>query len=185
MGPSGVAVLPSVLTTGDLPLAELHAARLDGELFALAAGFCPVDEIEQARHRAMAVRAGRGARLIAELGTAAWVWGAADLVPPVLEFCVRLDARSRHAPTPLMAVREVVLDPDDIVDVGAPVTSPLRTAVDLARFRPVLHPVDADAIRRLADVGGFGRADAEALLDRRRNLPAKRRARERLRAVLG
>lgn len=180
-----VAVLPEALSAADLPLPELHAARLDGELYPLAAGFCPVDARDHARTRAGAALAGRSTRLIAELGTAAWVWGATDGPPAVLEFCTRLDARARLSPTPLAVVRELVLDPDDVVDLGARVTSPLRTAVDLARFRPVLHPVDADAILRLAALGGFGPAQTVELLDRRRNLHGKRRAKERLAAVFG
>ena len=50
-------ILPPVLGALDLPAPELHAARLDGEVFALDECFCPIDEIEQSIHRARALAA--------------------------------------------------------------------------------------------------------------------------------
>jgi hypothetical protein len=127
----------------------------------------------------------RPARLIAELGTAAWVWGAFDLVPPHLEFCVDLRARARPAATPLAAIREVVLVAGDTVALGGlRATIPLRTAVDLARIRESFTASDRDAVRRLAELAGFDLAACRDFMDRSRNLPAKRRALERLSGCL-
>ncbi len=157
------------------------AARLDGELFAYGDGHSPIDEVDGPALRLQAVLGARPQRLIAELATAAWVWGARDLPPPRLEFCVDLQARARPAPTALAAVREVVLLPGDVVALGGRrVTIPLRTAVDLARMRDVFSAGDRDAVRRLAELGTFGLTDCAAFMDRSRNLPAKRRALERL-----
>jgi len=52
------------------------------------------------------------------------------------------------------------------------VTSPVRTLVDLARFNVEL---DTEVLRALAHVGSVTIDDCRAALDRRRNLPNKRR----------
>jgi len=177
--------LPSVLTALDLPAPELGGMRLDGEVYPLADGWCSIDVLETPAHRAQAVRGMRSERLIAELGTAAWVWGVTPVLPAQIEFCVDLGARARLRVSPMIRVRELVLDPGDRVQLGGgAVTSRLRTAVDLARFREELSDGDANSIVELARDGGFGLADCRALMDRRRNLPEKRRALVRLTELL-
>ena len=177
--------LPTVLTTLDLPAAELGGMRLDGEVYRLAEGWCSIDVLESPAHRARAVRGLRSERLIAELGTAAWVWGATPILPQLVEFCVDLGARARLRISPLVRVRELVLDPGDRVDLeGGAVTSRVRTAVDLARFREQLCDDDAHSIVELARDGGFRLTECRELMDRRRNLPEKRRALARLRELL-
>ncbi len=176
-----MTIVPPVLHEAQLPLAERMAARLDGELFAFGDGHSPIDEVDGPALRLQAVLGARPARLIAELATAAWVWGAQDLPPPRLEFCVDLRARARPAPTPLASVREVVLLSGDAVALGGRhVTIPLRTAVDLARMRDDFSAGDQAAVRRLAALGAFDLTDCATFMDRSRNLPAKRRALERL-----
>jgi hypothetical protein len=56
--------------------------------------------------------------------------------------------------------------------------------IDLARFRTDFGVADTDAVRRLAEVGGFGFEAAVHAMDRGRNLSGKRAAAERLRAAL-
>ena len=181
-----MTILPPVLHDADMPLAERMAARLDGELYAFGDGHCAIDEIEGPALRLRSVLGGRAPRLIAELATAAWVWGARDSPPARLEFCVDLRARARPQTTPLMIVREVVLLPGDTAQLGeSRVTIPLRTAVDLVRSRESFNDDDRDAVRRLAAIAGFAMPDCREFLDRSRNLPAKRRALERLRECLG
>lgn len=159
--------------------------RLDGEVYALADGWCPVDEFEGPAQRAVGVLGERSPRLIAELGTAAWIWGVAPTLPRRIEFCVDLGSRARLLSSPLVRVRELVLDADDrVAFAGAAVTSPLRTAVELARVRDVLSKDEETAIVALSRLGGFGLTDCHALLDRRRNLPEKRRAAVRLGVLL-
>jgi hypothetical protein len=178
--------LPPVLTARDIPAAELGGMRLDGEVYQLADGWCAVDEIETPAHRAAAVLGDRSPRLIAELSSAAWVWGALPAPPRVTEFCVDLGARARLRGSPLVRVRELVLDPGDRVELsGASVTSPLRTAVDIARFREILSARETTGIVTLARLGGFGIEECRELLNRRRNLPEKRRALQRLGELLG
>lgn len=178
-------VLPAVLGPDDLPLAERMAARLDGELFALATAHCPVDAVETPALRLAAALAGRTSRYIAELATAAWVWGARLDPPDTLELCVELGARARPSSTPHVTVRELALAENEIRRLdGRCVTSPVRTAVDLARSRDEFSAIDADSVRELARLGRFGLDECLAAMNTRRNLPDKRRAAERLRATL-
>lgn len=180
-----MVALPPALDGSFLPLAERMAARLDGELFALGGAHCPIDEVETPALRLAGALAGFPSRLIAELGTAAWVWGATPIAPSRLELCVDLGARARSQRAGPAEVREVVMRPDDLRDLGGRrVTSPLRTAVDLARTRAKFGNVDADIVRQLALIGAFTLDDCRAALDARRNLPDKRRAAERLSETL-
>lgn len=181
-----MVALPSALDGSILPMPERMAARLDGELYALGAVHCPIDEIETPALRLAGALAGRPSRLIAELDTAAWVWGALPVPPARFELCVDMHARARPAPSGDADVREVVIAEGDLsVLAGRRVTTPLRTALDIARARAEFGTAEARVVRRLAVIGRFGAGDCRAALDARRNLPAKRRARERLEAALG
>lgn len=176
--------LPLVLSPLDLPREELLASRLDGELFRLENGFCPIDEIVRPAHRAAVVMLGLPARLIPELLTAAWIWGAMDRAPTVPQFCVRLDARVAHPLATGMRVREVVLGDGDTIKLNAiTVASPLRTAVDLARVSDRWTSESRRVTRALMDVGRFGPADIVSYLDARHKLPEKRRALARISAL--
>jgi len=179
-------LLPPVLGPDDLPYAELMAAGLDGEVYALGAGHCPVDAIPTPSLRLAAALSGRSGRYIAELGTAAWVWGATPVMPFPFELCVEMRARARPAPTKQATVRELMLRADETCVIGERrVTTPMRTAIDLARVREKFEVADRQVIARLADLGGFTLAECLAAMNGRRNLPAKRRAAERLGRVLG
>ena len=74
--------------------------------------------------------------------------------------------------------------PEDVaVLAGLRVTTPMRTAIDLARF--VTHWTDDEAriLSELLRLGGFGVLDCARTMNRRKNLPAKKLALERLAAV--
>lgn len=176
--------LPLVLSHGDLPHPELLAARLDGEVFAFASGFCPIDEIVEPAHRAYEVTLGLPPRLIPEQLSAAWIWGALDEQPEHPQFCVRLGARVGHASSTTIHVREVVLDDSDLAVLGeVAVTTPFRTAVDLARFSSRWTAEERMIVERLMAIGKFDKGDIERHLDARNKLPAKRLARQRIRAL--
>ena len=178
-------VVPSVLTPVDLPLAELCAARIDGELVAVGAGYRSLATIETPELRIRAVLDAESGRLIAELGTAAWIWGAVDVPPTPHEFCCAHTARFRPNFERDALIREVRLDADDVIRLdGRAVTTPLRTAVDLARARPEFGPVERIAVCELAQYADFTLADATALMNRRANLSGKRRALARLETAL-
>jgi len=174
-------VVGSVLSQRDLPEAELHAAKLDGELFAVDDCFAPVDEVDHVRLRAASLRAVLPPRLIAEQRTAAWVLGALRRTPSPHEVCAESSARYRSAG---MVVREVLLHEGDTVVIGGlRVTTPFRTALDLVRFADDFDTADGGTVLSLAELGRFPLDALLDHLDARRHLPQKLRARERLRAL--
>jgi hypothetical protein len=127
-------ILPAALTPADLPPAELNAAGLDGEVFALGGSWCPVDTAEGPEARAAAAARLAPSRAVAERMSAAWIYGLADL-PAQHQFCIDVGARTRKPCGRLVHLREVRLPTADTVLIGGlSVTSPLRTAVDLARW---------------------------------------------------
>ncbi len=183
--PRIASVLSSVLLDRDLPSEELQAARLDGETYRIDEGFGMVDVAESPWMRAASLSSIVPPRLIGELSTAAWLHGARDHPPAVHEFCSSATSRYRAVEAPRMRLREVCLGADDTQTIGAiTVTVPLRTVIDLLRFRDNFTSADSDAVIRLADVGGFSLRQAESHLLSRRHLPAKVRALERLRALM-
>lgn len=175
--------LAPVLTVADLPWAELQAARLDGDVYDLGDGFCLVGELEGPAHRARAVLATRSRRLIAESTTAAWIWGA-HAASARLRFAVTPDARARPSPTTGITVREVVYSPDDLAELdGFRVTTPQRTALDLARDDEIDDEVRNATVTRLAAIAGFGLDEAMAALRSRAGIPRQKEVEDRLRRV--
>ncbi len=172
--------LPDVLTN-ELPAAELSALRLDATLVPFANAFLVADALGDAADRIRGAFGQHSPRLIAELDTAAWVWGARHSLPARFEFCASLAERARLAPGALDAVREVAISDDEIVTIaGRRVTSPVRTAIDLARFRDdgAYSPEIVAALLALADTDA---PTARAVMDSRRHLTHAERARRRLR----
>jgi hypothetical protein len=175
-----VSRIPTTLDPGVLPAPELQAMRLDGQVFALVDSWCPVDVVETPEVRARAVMAARSPRLVAAGRTAAWIWGALPVLPRPIELCTDVRARARLHPGADAVVHEYVLDDGDVAAFDdAPVTTPLRTLIDLARG----GGADDDVLRSLADDGGIHLDDALALI-RRRALPGRRRARDALERAL-
>lgn len=177
--------LNSVLSPVDLPRAELDAARLDGELVSIDGCFAPIDEPDRAALRAGSLAARYSPRLIAEQRSAAWVLGVLDAPPNTHQLCAGLDARVRPTDLTGIEVREVVIDQADLISVGGfRITSVLRTVVDLARFSPSFDSEETGIVRGLAEIGVYSIGDCIAQMERRRNLPGKRLAVERLRLAL-
>ena len=173
--------LPAVLFHSDLPEAELHAAKLDGELYPVDRCFSPVDEIDWLWNRARALSLTVPSRLIAEQRTAAWIYGALSRAPRQHQFCADISARVRPPALVAITVREVVIDASELLQVaGLLVTTPLRTVVDLARSSVNFTSDDLRAVRDLMRIGRFGIEECRSVLDRRRNLPHKRLALERI-----
>lgn len=168
---------------------ELQAIELDGECYRMAQhrlpiGFAPTPEL-----RALAALAGRPRRLIAALDTAAWIWGARPQPLSVLEFIVTVQARWRPTPSAHLRVIESVCRPEDVTRLGGrTVTTPLRTAVDIARFGGGADGHDdttADrTICELARIGGFTLDDAETAAAQRSGAVRTHDVCARLRAAL-
>jgi hypothetical protein len=177
----GMSRLPAVLSSADLPSVELDALRLDGEVFRLDGCAVALDEVTTPTLRAAAFARGLPPRLIAEQHSAAWIWGAQHEPPGRHEVCSDTDARTRPVFDIRYSVREVVIRADDIVDLsGTLVTSPLRTAVDLARFVTVWTGGEQAVVAALMRAGRFGATECASAMNRRRNLPGKRAALARL-----
>jgi hypothetical protein len=178
-----MARLQPVLTAHDLPVPELMAARLDGELAVLDGAWTPVDEIEQPRHRALSLALRLPDRVIIEQRSAAWVWGATLLPPNEHQLCAAIGARVRPG-AGWPPVREVVIDDDEIWTFGvAKVTCPMRTVIDLVRFADAFDDELAATVIALLDIGGLEIQQCLEAMEGRRNLPSKRRARARLAAL--
>ena len=170
--------LAPVLTARDLPVAELRAMELDGEVVALDDAFTPVDQPSSPTQRAAAVAMYCHQRLIAEQRTAAWIWGATLDAPRGHELCVSVGARARTALPGRLHVREVVIADSEIATLGAVrVTTPMRTVMDLARFQ---DPFDPELVAALLKAAHLTLAECIAELRGRRNLPQKKLALERL-----
>lgn len=176
--------LPRVLSSLDLPLAELQCAALDGELYALDQCFCSIDEFETTHLRARALALVLDPRIIAEQMSAAWVWDALIAPPRRHQLCVAIGARTRPHPSLNAILREVVISPEEIDTVaGVSVTSRLRTVVDILRFSEIFDDRESSAVRRLMADGGLDFEACSRALLARRNLPLKRIALERLTRV--
>ena len=170
---------------GGLSEVELQAAVLDGECYRLGDAYLPIGVQPTIEARAAAAIGIRSPRLVAALATAAWVWGVLPAPPAPGEYLVDIRARWRPPAPDRLHVTESVLRPGDVVRFGdAAVTSPLRTAVDLARFRSEFAAAEAALVRQLAELGGFGLAEAVDAMERGRNLHGKREAARRLRSAL-
>ncbi|HEV7956602.1 MAG: hypothetical protein JWL94_1803 [Microbacteriaceae bacterium] len=174
-------LLPSVLSSLDLPQAELHAARLDGEVFSIDECFAPVDEVSLPISRARSLAAILPPRLIAEQRSSAWVLGALHDPPARHQLCADSTARYQYVGIARATLRQVVLESADICTLGGlRITAPLRTAIDLARFSDVFDQAEHALVLALAELGQFELGDVLAAMDRRRNLPGKSRAAKRL-----
>jgi hypothetical protein len=178
--------LDPILSPFEFSRAELSALRLDGEVYAVVDCVVPLDEVVSPILRALALARELPPRLIAEQHTAAWVWGALESPPPRHEVCANTTSRTRPALRVRLNVREVVIEPDAVSRLGPlELTTPIRTAIDLARCVENWSTADTTTLANLMQIGRFAPEDCEVIMNRRRNLPAKRLALERLRFAHG
>lgn len=179
MTPGEFVLLP------DSPLSpiELRAAALDGEVIALGEAFLPIDAPVTAHARAASLAPLLlDARVVVADRSAAWVWGWGP-APAALTTCVAITARIPSPDRRRLRAREVVIDDDERCLLSTvPVTTALRTLIDLAR-----HDADPGIVSLLAGgitAHGIPRGSIEAELDRRPSLSFVRPARTRLLAAL-
>lgn len=166
--------LASVLTTADFSAAELSALRLDGDVYSVDQCVSPIDEVPSVRLRAAALATVLPERLIVAQRSAAWVWGALDRLPARYEVCADIGARTRPVTSNRLVLREVVIESDEMTScAGIILTTPIRTATDLARFGEVFADAEVDVIARLMEIGRFDAAACARAMNRRRKLPNK------------
>ncbi|MCU1406028.1 MAG: hypothetical protein JWQ43_2331 [Glaciihabitans sp.] len=173
--------LPDVLTPTDFSITEMSALVLNGEVYRVGDCVSPIDVIPSPQQRAAALQAVLPPNLIVERLTAGWVWGALFSFPPRYELCADAGARTRPLDVERLDIREVVITTADTTDFsGLRVTTPLRTALDIARSRDDFDESHIEIIARLMRMGGFATRQCAAELNKRKNLPNKLVALERL-----
>lgn len=161
-----------------------HGLIVDGKLQRILPGiFLPPDLLRTAVQRALALGCAMGGHLQAHHviagPSAAWVV-LGGMPPPYAE----LLSPAHRGDLAGVVLRHSRLLPGDVETVGgAPVTVPVRTALDLLRFAPpwVAEP----ALHRLLD---SGHAQAEEIRLRLRTMhryPGVQAARDRLEKILG
>lgn len=116
-----------------LSLAELSAARLDGDLVDVGEAFMPTDAVETSALRAASLRRLIPATVALTRISAAWVHGAWP--SPPARHTVQRCARVRlHVRDPRILYRDRLVPAADVTVIGGvAVTSPGRTLADLAR----------------------------------------------------
>lgn len=156
----------------------------DGYLARLLPGrYLPPDLLSSAVHRALALGCALGAQLQAHHviagPSAAWVVlggappGTAELISP-----------AHRGDLAGVVLRHSRLQPDEVETIGgAPVTNPVRTAMDLLRFSPTW--ISEPALRRLVEEGYADLGEIRRRLHLMHRHPGVHAARERLDQMLG
>lgn len=176
-----MARLPAVLGTDDLPLAELCAARIDGDLFAIDEAWAPIDEPDVPSLRAAVVALRVSRSLIIERLSAAWVHDAVDTPPRTAQFCVPHGSRIATIADRRVSIREVVLTDDEFVELGGVrCTTPARTAFDLLRESSLADADSERIVARLIATRPRLEDQIRERFDRARRMPHRARALVRL-----
>ncbi|WP_353828318.1 hypothetical protein [Agromyces sp. SYSU T0242] len=176
-----MARLPAVLDSRDLPLAELCAARIDGELMRLGERWCPIDEPDLPALRAAAIAPATPTSTILERRSAAWVHGALAVPPRTIECCVPHTERVSVRSIPSgVRLREVAITPDEVASIGGIRCTRLdRTIYDLVRD-PHAAPEVVGIVAGLLAIGPGAGQRARERIERAHRMPHKSVALERL-----
>ena len=152
-----------------LSMAELSAARLDGDVVELGEAYIPADAVETRGLRAGSLVGILGATLAATHLSAAWIHGALP-EPPARHTVQRAVAHRLHRiPDRRLVYRDLTVDPADLVRVGGVyVTTATRTLADLSRVDDDAH---LRAAQLLAETDPALTAEAIAWLEDHRLLP--------------
>jgi hypothetical protein len=177
-------LLPDVFTVETFNIAELYACVRDGEMFAVDSAFVTCDLPVTPVTRLHVVCGDLDPRFVVAGLSAAWVHQVIHDAPARHCVALRDGLRLRLDPESHYDLTQMSFAPDDVWELGGRfVTTPLRTAIDFARF-------DADHYdlnRVLAELLSLARADMSAIravIERGRHLPFKQRAYKRLEAAL-
>jgi len=150
------SITSPLLDADVLPLAELFALRLDGQLFRVGDSFAAIGTPDGPELRAAAFVRSAPGWTVADRGSAAWIHGTRASPPPLPQVCVPAARRGRVS-SALVDACHRTLAADETVTIGpALVTTPLRTALDLlsapGRFRSE-QALEVRGLLRLASVG--------------------------------
>ncbi|GAA4147284.1 type IV toxin-antitoxin system AbiEi family antitoxin [Leifsonia shinshuensis] len=164
---------PALLDHHVLPLAELFALVLDGQLYRVGDSFAPTDIPDTPALRAHAFAALRPGSTVADRGTAAWIHGTRSRPPARPQVCVDRARRGRIPPD--FDAHQHALRNGDVVELdGVRVTAPLRTAADLIVTLPRFGTPEALEVRHLLHLGGASPDALGAQLSRSRRHGAAR-----------
>lgn len=175
------AISPTLIPSGMFAPAELSAMRLDGHLVMRGATWCVPGMPTRTEERAAHLAAELGPRWIAERESVLWLLGVLDTLPTPIPVCVDIRHRPGESFDRRLAVREVVIDADQIEAIGPlRFTSAARTILDLLRQdAPVAQVTLREFVRRT----GVTVEEVREQVERRVHLPHKRRALSRLEQV--
>ncbi|KQR54508.1 hypothetical protein ASF88_06930 [Leifsonia sp. Leaf336] len=149
---------PLLIDRSVLPLAELFALVLDGQLYRVGDGFATPDTPDTPELRAHAFGMLRPGRLVADRGTAAWIHGTRATPPARPQVCIERASRGR-VPIGFDAHQHALAAGDTIELAGARLTAPLRTALDLVLTSPGFDAPDALEVRHLLVIAGASPGD--------------------------
>lgn len=125
-------VLAPVLSSTDLPLPELCAARIDGELFAIDECFATIDAVDTPALRGAALLSLSGPRAVAVLESAMWVHGLMARAPDIHQVRTSRPDRVRLPTIRRLAAGTAQFHDGDVFRVGGMrVTTLERTVADL------------------------------------------------------
>lgn len=146
----------------ELPLAELCAARIDGDLSMFGAAYVPLDAVVDVQLRVRVARLGAPNDSVVAGMTAAWVYGAVPALPARRTLCFAHGQVKRIPSSVDFLVRDVRLSESEILHLpGGAITEPLRTMIDIARYEGLDRA--PTLIARLALCTGHATVDIEAL----------------------
>jgi hypothetical protein len=170
-------LLPRLLNADDLPVVELRAACIDGQVFAVDDWFAPIDEPDGRQLRAATLAPLVPERMIAERSSALWVFGARASAPFRHQLCIDIANRTTPHLSPRFEFRECRIETADIVQVGSlRLTSPLRTAIDLLRTCEPFGVADALDVLAVLRLGGSRVSDCRRRIRDLPRFPGLRRA---------
>jgi hypothetical protein len=176
-----MSALPPVLCGRDLPLPELAAARLDGDVFMLGdEHYVCVDECDRPFLRARSLAGVLPSAAIVEGTTALWVYGTRSRPPARHTICIDATHRARVDPDIRWTVRERLLGDGDVTRLaGIRLVTPLCLACDLLRAASFTSQ-EQGAVARILHLAHLDRAAVRDRLQRSGPLPGVRRALRRL-----
>jgi hypothetical protein len=162
-----------------LPMVELLALCLDGQVYRVGDAFASIDTADGPELRAHAFARTAPSWAVADRGTAAWIHGTRASPPVVPQVCVPPSHRGGGSLARLDTSHRAVAREETVEFHGVLATSPLRTAEDLLCSPGRFTAADALEVRHLLALSDV----TPARLDDRLRA-CRRRGRDQARARL-
>jgi len=177
-------LIPDLLSPLDFNIAERSACTLDGEMSAVGNFHIVSDLPDDFLLRARIVGLPMDRRCITASWSAAWVHGAIPFPPLQHTVALRDGLRLRFDPAKRYTITQMSFFAGDVMgSPGAFVTTPLRTAIDLARFSTG-EPRLSTTLNQLVGLAQTDMASVSEVLERANHLPYKQRAYRRMASAL-